>query len=89
MAVGPDYGSKGGARWMRWTEGVRNSVRPCRSTWMPSSRSLGTRGCRQRHMPWKTAPGRDTRQHSRGYGSEVWSSLGRAHAKFWSWRSRK
>ena len=43
--MGRDYGGMGWARWMGWTEGVGDSVRLCRSTWMPSSRSLGTRGC--------------------------------------------
>ena len=89
LAVGPDYGSMGGARWMRWTEGVGRSARPCSNIWMPSSESLETPGCRRQHMPWKRAPRGDTRQPSGGCVNEVRSSLGQAHAKFWSWRSRK
>ena len=89
LAVKPDYESVGGARWMRWTEGVGHSARPYNNTWKPYSQSLDTLGCRQRHMPWRRAPGRDTQQPFDGCGSTVGNSLGQAHARFWSWRSRK
>ena len=85
----PDYESVGGARWMRWTEGVGHSARPYSNTWKPYSQSLDTLGCRRRHMPWRRAPGRDTQQPFDGCGSTVGNSLGQAQARFWSWRSRK
>ena len=74
---------------MRWTEGVGHSARPYSNTWKPYSQSLDTLGCQRRHMPWRRAPGRDTQQPFDGCGSTVGNSLGQAHARFWSWRSRK
>ena len=74
---------------MRWTEGVGHSARPYSNTWKPYSQSLDTLGCRRRHMPWRRAPGRDAQQPFDACGSTVGNSLGQAHARFWSWRSRK
>ena len=87
--MGPDYESREGGRGMSWTWGVGDFVRQRRRTWMPSSRSVGTGGCRRRHMPWRRVPEKATRQHSGSYGNEVESSLERAPARFWSWRSRR